>query len=478
MGNFSYVLTELMERKGSVNNEVVRYTGINRSTFFKVKNGTRNPSGMDMVENIGKALRLNAADRQALVKAYEIDQMGAYEYYGVEAIRKFFMSEVRHSTGPAANISIPFFQENEHLRIYRDTSAVKSVILGLLNEKSAKIRIMENRMGDIYREGIPQASRNNPETEFIHIFKLDDTEMVEIDHKLYNVNCFQNVMDIMIRVVNYFPRFYYSPMSVLVKSGQQLNFLISDRFLLTYSEGYESAVLYDDPGMLVLFSDIFENCMSQSACFVDTMEMKDCIQGESYFGVFDDSEGVIYSFCPGICSSLMVLDDDQLIDRYVRDDYPEKGEFVKCFRLYRERLRKSVRALGDAFHMLSAANAVESFAATGYINEFPRHFSTALSREDRVAALRHWSRTAELYNIRTICEKVIPDSSSLCVFVSNRKAAITLLSDARMTELRACVSEPGIVRILYAYLEKLERECVMGKAEFRTFMDGLIEDLI
>ena len=42
MGYFSTALTQIMEQKESVNNEVIRHTGINRSTFFKIKSKKKN----------------------------------------------------------------------------------------------------------------------------------------------------------------------------------------------------------------------------------------------------------------------------------------------------------------------------------------------------------------------------------------------------------------------------------------------------
>ena len=42
-----------------------------------------------------------------------------------------------------------------------------------------------------------------------------------------------------------------------------------------------------------------------------------------------------------------------------------------------------------------------------------------------------------------------------------------------MTDL-ICVNETGIVELLCAYPERLEKESAMTKEEYREFMDGLI----
>ena len=195
MSNFSVVLSKLMDQKSMESKDVISYTGINRSTFFKIRSGTRSPSGLEMIEKIAIALRLDEEDRTMLFEAYEIDQIGPYKYYGMKAVEKFFQAEGRLSEMPAMTIKIPQFPIDKAMQVFRDSTEITSLIYGMLNEKSSQIMIMENGMSDVYINGIAQASAANKDTEFHHVFLMDSTETVGINHQLYNIECFCNVVE-------------------------------------------------------------------------------------------------------------------------------------------------------------------------------------------------------------------------------------------------------------------------------------------
>lgn len=478
MSNFSSVLTELMERKGSVNNEVIRRSGINRSTFFKIKKGLRHPSGREMVDKITDALRLTDEHRRLLVEAYEIDKMGAYRYYGMQEVRHFFMEEVRLSEEPPVLVTIPAFQKNERVRIFRDVSEVKSAVSGMLYEGSSKIRIIEAHMNSLCAEVIPQASQIHPDTEFIHIFAMDDTDAVGLDHRLYNMSCFHNVMDILIRTARYSPKYFYVPVSAIGRSNRQLNFILSDRFLLTYNDELDSAVLYENPELLELYGDIFEDYNNHSVCLTEMMSLSDFqrYQTERNMEEGESAENV-YCFYPGLCSTLVFEDDKEIMSRYIGEGNSKKEEHIRYWADIGEEFRRFLEKYGEKCHIVSASNAIESFARTGFVNDLPRYAANALKEEERAAVLRSWRKKAVSYNVQTLRQKCIPDTSSLAVIALPRGIYIVFYSEPRGQVVQICIKEPSIVGLMYEYLAMLEEEYAMERDEYTRFMDDLIVEM-
>ena len=477
MSNFSVVLSKLMDQKGLESKDVISYTGINRSTFFKIRNGTRNPSGIEMIEKIAIALRLDEEDRTMLFEAYEIDQIGPYKYYGMKAVEKFFKAEGRLSEMPAMTIKIPQFPIDKTMQVFRDSTEITSLVHGMLNEKSAQIMIMENGMSDVYINGIAQASAANKDTEFHHIFLMDSTETVGINHQLYNIECFCNVVEIINRTSRYYPRYYYSPVAAFANKRQPTNFILNDRFLLTYSDGMKMAILYRDPDVLELYREIFDEARGKSVCFVEAMGQAGFTQEFVLSTLLEDTDDIVYSFCPEPCCPLAVEGNEEWIQQYISDNFPGKEAFVHEYILYAKRFRDVVKENADRWHVICASNALKQFAKTGYINEFPRDRVSEFPKEFRSAMLRLWRIKAEEYNVKSVKGRMIPDTSSICAFVSRRKAILTFMNEQTGLNIHIGVSEPSIVGFIYGYLEKIEREDVMGREEYRAFINGLIAEL-
>lgn len=473
MSNFSDILTQIMDRKCAVNNEVIRYTGIDRSTFFKIKNGSRNPSGLKMIEKIADGLQLNEKDRHLLVESYEIDQMGPYRYYGVKALKQFFMTERRFSGRNSVTITIPPFQEGEHVRVFRDPSEVMTVICGMLYEKSPKIRIAENRMSGIFATILPQASNASPETEYVHIFMLDDTETVGVDNQLYNVNCFCNVMKTLLQTGSYLPSYSYLPVSAVAASEQQTNFILSDRFLLTYSDGFKSAVMYEDREMLELYRDIFENRLGRSVPFVMSPDGNEIVSAFAERRIAGQDGRDIYVLCPNLFCFLSEEEEEEWFSRYTQSGDPCKEKIREGLLSFRN-IRKQLGRPDPFWHVISDRSAVIRFAETGQVSGFMRQYLRDVPKEERAARLRQWRVRSEYYNVRTVREKCCPDTCDLFIAATSRDVFL-ILADGRDEKSRKfCVREPGTTALICTYLEKLEKECAMEKEEYRAFMDGLI----
>ena len=473
MSNFSDMLTQIMDRKCAVNNEVIRYTGIDRSTFFKIKNGSRNPSGLKMIERISDGLQLNEEDRHLLIESYEIDRLGPYRYYGMRALKHLFLTERRFSGRKTVTITIPPFQEDEHVRVFRNPSEVMTVIYGMLYEKSPRIRIAENRMSDIFATIIPQAANASPDTEFVHIFMMDDTETVGVDNQLYNVNCFCNVMKTSLQTDSYLPSYCYLPVSAVARSESQTNFILSDRFLLTYSDGFKSAVMYEDREMLELYQDIFEDRLGRSVPFVMPADEDEILSAFAESRAAGQDRRDIYFLCPNVFCFLSEEEEEEWFSRYMQCDGSCKAQIrngLQCFRDIRNRLGRP-----DAFwHVISDGSVVTRFAETGQVGGFMKQYLRDVPKEERAARLRQWRVRSEYYNVRTVREKCCPDTCDLFIAATSREVFI-VLADGRDAKSREfCVREPGTVALVCTYLEKLEKESAMEKEEYRAFMDGLI----
>ena len=476
MGYFSTALTQIMEQKESVNNEVIRHTGINRSTFFKIKSGSRDPSGYDMVDKIVRALRLNEEHSRILMDAYEMDKLGEYKYFGFKAVQQIFQSRAAVSGNSVVNISLLNLNEGESFRIFRDEIEIRAAICGVLNDESAQIRIMESYMSDVYLSGIPQASAAHPETEFFHMFMLNDSDTVGIDNQLYNIKSFQKVIEILVRTDMYKPQYYYVPISSFSKNVQHNNFILSDRHLLAYNgvEYQDIAILYEDPKILELYREIYERGFKHSMHLVETSSSGESREENLKKDLSKPDEiGEIYFCLPGISSVAVLEEDDELFRSIFRKNLKLNKKFVEYFQYMHELVKKGILAAGDACHLLIYADSMEDFALTGKFRELPAECIETFEEEKRIAFLRKWRSKSTAYKIETVKGN---DSERFSFFAaaSMHEACILTINECDMTVQRISVSEPSIVDLIYGYLERLGKNNVLDRKQTFEFIEGLV----
>ena len=90
---FAQILSRLMDEKNITVNELARYTSIDRSSVYKIVNGTRKPSGRKMVEQIADQMTLADRERDDLIDSYYLSVLGERNYYGWKQITEMFTEE-------------------------------------------------------------------------------------------------------------------------------------------------------------------------------------------------------------------------------------------------------------------------------------------------------------------------------------------------------------------------------------------------
>ena len=180
----------------------------------------------------------------------------------------------------------------------------------------------------------------------------------------------------------YFPRYYYSPASAYGQSKEQNCFILSDRYLLTYSDNFSSAVLYNEPELLAFYGEVFENRMESSSSLLEQGGSLGIFPEEPWMKLFRAEENEVYFCIPGIGSSFFVGDNEDLFRSYISDTVEEKEELIRFRLSYGDRLQKAVRRLGGSIRIISACNAVERFVREGYINEFPTQLAVPVPKLD------------------------------------------------------------------------------------------------
>ncbi|MEE3420266.1 MAG: hypothetical protein VZR02_04080 [Lachnospiraceae bacterium] len=131
--SFADMLNSMIDRLPISKNELIRETGINRSTFFKFLKGDRLPTGAQMM-TIVETAGFPAEETTRLRKAFEREHYGYMSYRSIELVRQFMESAVESTDIlhlPAADDS---GEEEELETRYEGTADVRRGMLHFLKK--------------------------------------------------------------------------------------------------------------------------------------------------------------------------------------------------------------------------------------------------------------------------------------------------------------------------------------------------------
>ena len=142
---FAQILSRLMDEKNITVNELARYTSIDRSSVYKIVNGTRKPSGRKMVEQIADQMTLADRERDDLIDSYYLSVLGERNYYGWKQITEMFnriAQDKKLKNFPFRAVSEQQHKETTVLNNHEDIiNAVLSICALEGQKKDGEIRI-------------------------------------------------------------------------------------------------------------------------------------------------------------------------------------------------------------------------------------------------------------------------------------------------------------------------------------------------
>ena len=81
MSEFSDLLSSYIDEKEIKVYSLLEYCNIDRSTMYKIINGKRNPTSMEVFQKIAEFLHLTPAEYRKSKEAYLISKLGKDLYY-------------------------------------------------------------------------------------------------------------------------------------------------------------------------------------------------------------------------------------------------------------------------------------------------------------------------------------------------------------------------------------------------------------
>lgn len=455
MDSFSDKFQYYLDLKGLKIADVQRFSGLNLTTLYKMLDGSRAPTKLEVVEKIAESLCLNSEEREDLIESYYLTRLGPIGYYGRREVRKFYNNVNRRPVEE----SVPFLPfktiplesgENMVLKGKQNVDVALEYFIykAAQDNPGITVNITELFEDNFMLSVVSNVSRVFPQTQFVHTLRIDETnsENGENQGMYYNVQVLGRVLSFAARHKNYKVCYRYTDVETERTQMSHLSCLVlAGEYVIQYSPNHRYCVVERSRNI----SDLFDKIAAEDMGTVNRLIYR---WGEDSPEVENDLNRLFRY--PVIGKSGYMYDSGYLTHPYRNDPDPDG-------------VRNFILKLSENIPI----TALPKFQIDNFVN----HDSSG-SKEERAERLETLLALAKKkrLGIATADEKRFPKHffsaitlSTLYIALPDDEGDITMLA----------MSEPTIVHAFYDFIDNLYHQEGFSNAETVRYLERKIQEL-
>jgi transcriptional regulator with XRE-family HTH domain len=487
MNPFSSMFRQLLASKDVTVNELSRATMIDHSTLYKVANGTRKPSGTDMVKRISDALRLSQREWLDLRDAYYLTVLGPSRFYGGRHITELLnhLGSWKGTSTASLGISIKnILADFPDHKTLTDADEIRHALFCTMTAagaaKNSEIRLFTSTLTPDLEGMLHYVCVMLPDVKIKHLVVFDNARNVADDGRLYNLTTLSQMLTLIANYKNYHARCVYANISSLQSfSTMPGEILITDQACTIYSREADHAIFSKRPDVIAMWNEIFDHLAASSFDYFTYLSP------HSFFAEIQNSyqpehkKVQRYALNPGLCSVLLLdpeTDIQQLAHLLRFPNSQTQEDFLSGIADYLPRQKAVLMNQDERLTLLSTRQGIEYFAKFGCLNEVSPSVLTPLSYADRLKYLKRWKALYEKDVFILLDFPALRRDARTCLYATPKDLHIQISADDGLF-LTERVEEPGIAALFYWYCEFISKEYLMDRDTALSFFDRCIRDL-
>lgn len=456
MNPFSQLLSSYVNASNVNVSKMASYCEIDRSSMYKILQGTRKPGTLDLVIRISHYLNLSPEQTELLTEQYEILQVGPKTYERRKAIYNLLcaaLSPNRPRISEGFLSSYISVSENKGGKSGRESL----VIEGMNNILSACGYLVQE---EIKRPGGLVQIRMQPEKRFCDLLRTicKNTHPLPVGgytiHQIIALKGRDTSADVvpfnlekistmlpLCKEVFPFELYYYH--TNIHSSSIAFSFLpyavITENAAVQISEDLRYAVLHNAPETVAFFKTVYRRLLE--ACSPLTENCRDyrdlLVRSMRRTG---GCGSVSFSTFPGLGAFMTV----QLFEKYLRKDLPDRNFILHAGLDLSRKDLKCIKA--HALSVFVSEKGIREFMETGKIYDYLSYLYTPLEPEDRLDVLQHYVKAMREQHISF--HIIREDRTEVCSRISillDRNFANIMISDEQENRKIMTVRDPEIL---------------------------------
>lgn len=482
VSNFSEKIKFHIEKSEVKIYQLAKKSGLDRTTIQRTITGERLPS-LNFIEKLADYLRLSHSERSELFNLYSISKIGEKVYAGRKYIKEMIEGIATiHSAGEdtvSIQKSILYTGKiNKDIAIYEGQYLINNMLKDVLEDEVANNLFPEINISVpfncsflfdlLYQLYLVENGRINIKniTRFNKIHAYQDSN--------YNLKILSHVMPIAFSAGNGYQLYYYydnfdcsNDIAVLMPY-----YIITHNRLITLSSDYNTAILYNNEGIINIYKRKFHDAINKSVPLI-TQHYTCNDMLEVYIDSVKNSGLISHVIEPQPCFAWYYTDD--LINSHLRPEIDNREMLLELLCNYYENVKNCTRPMS-----IFSIEGLKTFAITGILSDLPTQFAIPFTVEERIMLLDKLRSDILLdkYQVYAVNSSnwIIPFSTiqlnttkGITFFTTNNNGIIS----------SAFMEENSIAEAFYDFFESLlESDLIYGKDETIKIIDSIMLVLI
>lgn len=482
MNDFATCMEEAFERHGGSVTELCEYTGLDRSTIYKIRNGTRQPPNLQTVERIADFFCLSHEDRRQMRDAYHMARVGPVQYFGrqeAEAFCRNFTLEERESVGNLREMTLP----DRALFVF-DTPGdvaigVRSLLLGeLRRQRHCTIRIFEMVLQDATLDLLRILLEEDPTLQVEHVVAMDERQerYVAKLHRTYNFHCMERLLPLQVNYRNYHVYYHYE--DIMARSSSSYvypNTILCGDYIIALNFDHSFARIEKHRSEAERYQLWMNERILQSHPLFEVPGDLDCCERRIREELFECRKpGRVYCFHTGIPLSLAAPDQTSFprLKEGVRDPQGLRQTYQRYLCVCQELFYREKGQIVEVF----TKQGVEYFARTGYAVDMDPNVCQPVPVCRRRDLIANWMKCVNSGEMVLVDLPGSEGASPISVMSSERMAVFSLPTPNGMLR-QSIVTEACVTRTLQDYMRELHGKDHMEPEIVRSYLFLLLSNL-
>lgn len=475
MSEFSNILSQFIHEKNIKVYPLSKYCDFDRATMYKIINGKRNPPSRDIIEKMSDFMRLTPTEDEQFKEAYEISRIGADNYYRRKSTENFLMhfpDKFSIHTGSASDSDFKNESQTPACASIQTQVELNYALRNILLTESGKGEGKAALFMQPDHEGLFSllSSLNLGYTlEIRHIFCLSNSEILNKDHELYNLEYFNNIFPLYLRNLNYQASYFYDSIhSHFFNLNVLPYFIVTSRYAVSFSSDYQYGIFYSDPDIVAQFWKIFYSFQTKCTPLFQIFHMLPnnlhMLQNISLNA--SDS----YLLQPEACFTPFIT--DRILEQALSPMLPDRNRLLPLIRAFFNKNTENLASM----HVYFTREGIRRFARTGLLKEIPSDFYRPFLPAERLQMLQKllpWCRQGTYRMLKQPLDQ-LPINLHLCV---NETMGYFSFDNAENQTTYLMFNETGLLYVFLDYLQSLEDTCFYTPEETADFINSEIRTL-
>ncbi len=477
MSEFSEKLNYYIKEKEIKIYTLAKLSGLDRPGFYKFLRGERLPK-METVEKFVSYLQLTIDERQDLMNAWEITNVGPETYYRRKFIMKFLSEFPNYGMyqNRYIHISSAVQQDSNQVSVISGRASLDNFMMSMLSEECEKehgsIRVLMPIDAEVTRifASVESFVKNLTVT---HIIPFEHNEGHRGDTDFYNLSTIRSILPLYTYTYQYSAYYFYGNTGAEPLLDQMYSnmVVISDCALLLNRKRTEGIVIREAKTARYLkekFDTFLKHCSKIARGISKPIELIEYVQK-----TVSATTTSTYSFQMIPCVTPFLTPD--IFAKYVKPEYLNNQEFIRA-------LSGHVNFLGEAYNgsllkEIFSEAGLKYFLEHGRLSEYPPELYSPFATEDCVKIVhRILESNGAMYHYRMLKENIGDVIYGANLYISDSCGYILFLNPLNQKMVYMDLLEYSILKAFRDFLQHLPDSMFYTDEEMHQKVEEILKE--